>query len=57
MLLKSLVQNVVGQKNPTMLRVGVAQVGCNPRVDFDGLDAPESRFLKPRANPKKKYNI
>jgi hypothetical protein len=32
-----------------MLRVGVAQAGCDP-FDFDGLDAPESRFLKPQVN-------
>jgi hypothetical protein len=39
-----------GTKNPTMLRVGVAQAGCRSPGDFDGLDAPESWFLKPRVN-------
>jgi hypothetical protein len=33
-----------GTKNPTMLRVGVAQAGCDPRVIFDGLDAPKSQI-------------
>jgi hypothetical protein len=32
MMLKSPVRNLRGQKNPTMLRVGVAQAGCDPRV-------------------------
>ena len=26
------VRNLAGTKNPTMLRVGVAQDGCDPRV-------------------------
>jgi hypothetical protein len=46
---KVTVSKPAGTKNPTMLSVGVAQDGCNPG-DFDGLNAPESRFLKPQVN-------
>jgi hypothetical protein len=35
-----------GIKNPTMLRVVWLRHRCDPRDDFNGLDAHESRFLK-----------
>jgi hypothetical protein len=49
-MLKSPVRNLWGQKNSTMLRVGVGlRPGAIPG-DFDGLDAPSSTQINKQKN-------